>query len=103
MSTCQRCGVSAWHPEVRSCTATDCELRARDSAVKTDAGFHPLGSASLQSIDDVSEPGSWARAIARGCAPSASNFVEQDAGDCQPQALGREVQGVRVHEERSAA
>lgn len=25
--TCDRCGVSAWHPEVRACTETDCELR----------------------------------------------------------------------------
>lgn len=28
MSTC-RCGCSAWHPEARTCTLPDCELRAR--------------------------------------------------------------------------
>ena len=25
--TCGRCGASAWHPEIRTCTATDCDLR----------------------------------------------------------------------------
>ncbi len=29
--TCDRCGVSAWHPEVASCVEADCSLRhARD-------------------------------------------------------------------------
>lgn len=27
VGTCGRCGASAWHPEIRSCVAPDCELR----------------------------------------------------------------------------
>lgn len=32
MTACNRCGASAWHPEVRACTATNCELRGRTPA-----------------------------------------------------------------------
>jgi len=28
MTACSRCGVSAWHPDARSCSLVDCELRA---------------------------------------------------------------------------
>lgn len=27
MTACNRCGASAWHPEVRSCLNINCELR----------------------------------------------------------------------------
>lgn len=49
MSVCNRCGVSAWHPEVRSCPFTDCELRAAQlvPAANVDAlatiGTDPFG------------------------------------------------------------
>lgn len=36
MTACNRCGASAWHPEVRACTSTNCELRGQP-APKTDA------------------------------------------------------------------
>lgn len=37
MSTCNRCGVSAWHPEARLCTVADCELRQPADLAETDA------------------------------------------------------------------
>lgn len=27
MSACERCGISAWHPEAHSCTFPDCAIR----------------------------------------------------------------------------
>lgn len=43
MTACNRCGASAWHPEVRSCTATNCELRGH-GAPKTGATTHGVAS-----------------------------------------------------------
>lgn len=42
--TCQRCAISSWHPEARSCTATDCELRAHP-ALETGAAATPPAAA----------------------------------------------------------
>lgn len=47
MTACNRCGASAWHPEVRACTSTNCELRGQP-APKADAaaGASPLPPAA---------------------------------------------------------
>ena len=50
-ATCQRCGISGWHPEARVCTAADCELRG-GAAVKVDPD-HVAGVSSEEAPDHV--------------------------------------------------
>jgi hypothetical protein len=55
MSACDRCGISAWHPEAFACTQTDCALRRAQvlpAAVTfpQDGSRHLAGGASPQDL-----------------------------------------------------
>lgn len=70
MSTC-RCGAWVGHPEARTCTLPDCELRGSDPLPAAETGApiltpHPQVGAP-GTIDNASDAGSWARALGRGC------------------------------------
>lgn len=92
MSTCGRCGISAWHPEARTCTAPDCELR-RPVEHSTPAVLTTGRPRRVVTIDHDSAPGSWADAIALGCLGGG----HQVAGDGQPERLGRGVHVGQIH------
>jgi len=86
MSACTRCGITAWHPEAFACTATDCEIRLPT----------PLPVAA--------DPNTSSRPLVGGPAPRVTGgFVDDRASDGEADALGRQVQGVAVHDERNAA
>lgn len=86
MSTCNRCAISAWHPEAHSCTHTDCELRGR-TAPKTAVAFPTPGATAGPAANDA-EPLNRL---------TAAQVVQQPARDRQPERLGCEVERVPVH------
>ena len=47
---CRACGVSAWHPEVRACPFSNCELRAHSAHQTAAASVEPIGAAAGCSI-----------------------------------------------------
>jgi len=48
-------------------------------------------------IDNESEPGSWARALARGCVPNVREYVEKTPRHRKPDCLGGGTKIDRVH------
>lgn len=85
MSTCDRCGISAWHPDAASCTHTDCAIRraqALPAAAETMTGGRPLAG------------------DARTCV--TGTFVDQRAGNREADGLGGEVERFPVHAEENA-
>ena len=44
MSTCNACGISAWHPEARTCVMPDCALR-QPTQLTPSAGCDPRSGA----------------------------------------------------------
>ena len=87
MSTCSRCGISAWHPEARSCVLPACELRA---AITLPPAAGPT-TPGRPSVADAGSP------------RVGGGLVDQRAGDGEAERLGRGEQGGCIHDAEALA
>ncbi len=101
-ATCDRCQISCWHPEARSCTLADCALRLPCSV----DGILPRGL----TLADVHSPVGQEPTASATVSPArgAGGFVNiesgQDrAGDGEPDGLRCGVESIPVHVEALAA
>ncbi len=99
MSTCSRCGISAWHPEARTCTIADCDLLATRVTQLTTAppaadAFQAPGRSLAASAPAPASAGGPSYLIPR---MAGGRCRQQFAGDQQADRLRRSAEGPDVH------